>query len=45
MDDLRLGNYRFDPALAQELLHKAAIVAVILVVTWLLAKAAKWSFA
>lgn len=45
MDDLRLGNYRFDPALAQELLQKAAIVAVILVVTWLLAKAAKWSFA
>jgi len=45
MDDLAIGGYRFDPALAQELVEKAIIVAAILVVTWLLAKAAKWSFA
>jgi Conserved TM helix len=45
MDDLRIGNYRFDPELATQLAQKAATVAAILIVTWLLAKAAKWSFA
>ena len=45
MNDLAIGGYRFDPALAQELVEKAIIVAAILVITWLLAKAAKWSFA
>jgi len=45
MHGLRLGGYYFNPALAQELVEKALIVVAILIVTWLLAKAAKWSFA
>ena len=40
-----MGGYQFDPALATLLLHKVAIIAAILIVTWVLAKAAKWSFA
>ena len=42
---MRLGNYRFDPEVATNLLEKAVIVIVILIVTWALAKAAKWAFA
>jgi len=45
MDQMEVGGYRFDPALAMDLGQRAAWVAVIVVVTWLLAKAAKWSFA
>lgn len=45
MNNLSIGNYRFDPVLAGELALKAATVAIIVLVTWLLAKAAKWSFA
>ncbi len=42
---MQFGNYQFDQALAMELLEKAAFAVAILVVTWLLAKAAKWAFA
>lgn len=45
MNNLSLGGYQFDPVIAAALGKKALIVAIILVVTWLLAKAAKWSFA
>lgn len=45
MNNMAIGSYRFDPALATVLMQKAAWVAAILIVTWLLAKAAKWSFA
>lgn len=42
---MNLGNYRFDQELAIEILQKLGLAAVILVVTWLLAKAAQWAFA
>ena len=42
---MRVGNYRWDQGLAMEILEKVLIAVVILVVTWLLAKAAKWAFA
>lgn len=45
MQTLSLGGYHFDPVVAAALGKKALIIAIILVVTWLLAKAAKWSFA
>ncbi len=45
MQTLSLGGYQFDPVLAAALGQKALIISIILVVTWLLAKAAKWSFA
>lgn len=40
-----IGNYRFDENLAVEIIEKILWIAVILVVTWALAKAAKWAFA
>ncbi len=40
-----IGNYVIDWELAQQLSTKLAIVAVIVVVTWALAKGAKWGFA
>ena len=45
MENLNFGNYQFDQALAMKLAQTVATVAVILLVTWALAKAAKWSFA
>ena len=45
MDNLQLGGYRFDPELAMHYGQNLAIVAAILVVTWLAAKVAKWAFA
>lgn len=38
-------DYRFNQGMAIELLEKVGIAALILVVTWLLARAAKWAFA
>ena len=40
-----LTQYQFDQTLAMDLATKAAFVVGILVVTWVLAKAAKWAFA
>lgn len=45
MQNLSVGGYQFDPSLAASLGQKALVVAIILIVTWALAKAAKWSFA
>ncbi|GAA4642895.1 hypothetical protein GCM10023115_08550 [Pontixanthobacter gangjinensis] len=42
---MTLGNYQFDQELAMQLLEKAAMALAILIVTWVLAKAAKWAFA
>jgi len=42
---MQLGSYQFDPQLAMEIGTKAAYAVGILIVTWLLAKAAKWAFA
>jgi hypothetical protein len=40
-----IGNYVVDWNLARDLAMKAAIVAAIVVITWALAKGAKWAFA
>jgi hypothetical protein len=40
-----MGRYRFDQQMALELLEKVVIALAILVITWLLARAAKWAFA
>ena len=42
---MRMGNYRFDQNLFMEILEKVVLAAVVLLVTWALAKAAKWAFA
>lgn len=42
---MQIGNYRFDQDLAMDLLEKFVIALIILIVTWVLAKAAKWAFA
>ena len=40
-----MGRYRFDPNLAMVLAERVGLAILILIVTWLLAKAAKWAFA
>jgi hypothetical protein len=42
---MQIGNYRFDQALAVDILEKVGFAALILIITWLLAKGAKWAFA
>lgn len=42
---MQIGRYQFDADLAMQLGQKAVFALGILVVTWLLAKAAKWAFA
>ncbi len=42
---MRMGNYAFNQALAWTIAEKAVMAIVILIVTWALAKAAKWAFA
>ncbi len=42
---MQIGNYVFDQALAMEILENVVFAVVILVITWALAKAAKWAFA
>ena len=42
---MRIGNYQFDEGLAMSLLEKGALIIGILLVVWILAKAAKWAFA
>jgi hypothetical protein len=42
---MQIGNYAFDQELAVEIIEKILMAAVILLVTWILAKAAKWAFA
>lgn len=40
-----MGRYRFDSDLAMVLAERVGMAILILIVTWLLAKAAKWAFA
>lgn len=40
-----MERYQFNPQLAMEIAEKVGLALVILVATWLLAKAAKWAFA
>ena len=42
---MRIGSYRFDENLAVEILQKVGLAIVVLVITWVLAKGAKWAFA
>lgn len=42
---MQIGNYRFDPTLAMEIAEKAGLALVVLLITWALAKAAKWAAA
>ncbi len=42
---MQMGNYRFDQDLAMQIGEKLLWAVLILVVTWALAKAAKWAFA
>ena len=42
---MRIGNYAFDQELAWAIGEKVLTAVVILIVTWALAKAAKWTFA
>lgn len=45
MDGLRIGNYALDTELMMEWGEKIGIALIILLVTWVVAKAAKWAFA
>lgn len=42
---MSIANYRFDPDLAMQIAEKVGYAIIILVVTWALAKAAKWAAA
>ena len=42
---MQIGNYVFDQDMALAIAEKVVIAAIILIVTWILAKAAKWAFA
>ena len=42
---MEMGRYRFDEAAAVGIIEKIVLIALILVVTWALAKAATWAFA
>ncbi len=42
---MRIGNYTFDPELAMQIGEKVVTALIILIITWALAKAAKWAFA
>lgn len=45
MGNIEIAGYAFDQALFLEWAEKLAIAAAIILVTWILAKAAKWAFA
>lgn len=45
MDSLRIGNYALDTELMLALGEKVGLALIVLLVTWILAKAAKWAFA
>lgn len=42
---MRMGNYRFDQDAAVQLAENIVLAIIILIVTWALARAAKWAFA
>lgn len=45
MDGMRIGNYALDTELMIQLGEKVGLALLVLVATWILAKAAKWAFA
>lgn len=45
MDGMRIGNYALDTELMIQLGEKLGLALIVLVATWVLAKAAKWAFA
>jgi len=45
MDGLRIGNYALDTELMMEWGEKIGIALIILLLTWVVAKASKWAFA
>lgn len=45
MDGMRIGNYALDTELMIALGEKLGLALIILIATWVLAKAAKWTFA
>ncbi len=45
MDGLRIGNYALDTELMMEWGEKIGVALIILLLTWIVAKAAKWAFA
>jgi hypothetical protein len=45
MQELSIAGWQFDPVLASAIGQKALSVAITVLVTWVLAKAASWSFA
>ncbi len=45
MDNLQIAGYAFDQALFMVWAQKLAIAAAIILITWILARAAKWTFA
>src|SRR5690606_41840395 len=45
MDRMRIGNYALDTELMMELGEKVGLALIALLITWFLAKAAKWAFA
>ncbi len=42
---MRIGNYRFDEDVAMNVLEKIGLALIVLIITWALARAAKWAFA
>jgi hypothetical protein len=42
---MRIGNYRYDQEVAVDLLEKVGLAVLVLIVTWAVAKGAKWAFA
>lgn len=45
MDGMRIGNYALDTELMIQLAEKVGLALLVLLATWVLAKAAKWAFA
>lgn len=42
---MRMGDYRFDQDVAMALIEKIGLAVLVLIITWALARAAKWAFA
>ena len=42
---MRIGNYRFDEQVALDVLEKVGLALLVLLITWAVARAAKWAFA
>ena len=42
---MQIGNYRFDQQVAMDVIEKLGLALIVLLITWVAAKAAKWAFA